>query len=949
MFVKNTLFVLLIIGFTQCGRHDTINLEGNWYYRLDEENTGIANKWHNQSFKDKLTLPGSLGDNGIGRIPTLSTQWTGSIYDSSWYFNPVMEKYRRPGNLKFPFWLTPDKHYLGAAWYQRELIIPEKWKDKTIDLILERPHWQTSVWIDTLFLGSQNSLSTPHRYSIETNMVGPGRHNLTIRVDNAIRDIDPGNNSHSITDHTQGNWNGIAGKMLMTAKNGCNIRQVKIIPDLNRNVARIQIEFDSLLEQNNYKLSIKVDGLNHKHTIPAFLFTEIDEEFTAEIPMGNDYKTWSEFSPMLYQLTLQLKDGNKKIDSRTEIFGMRNFSVNGKRFEINGIPVFLRGTTECCVFPLTGYPPAEEEDWARVFVKCREYGLNHMRFHSYCPPEAAFIAADKAGIYLQVEGPSWAKYSVTLGDGKPVDQYLMDETKRIIDAYGNHPSFCMMAYGNEPSGHYVTYLESWVDHFREYDPQRVFTGASTGRSWAIIENSDYIVRSPPRGLEWATVKPGTGFDYREKTENQNRPYVTFEMGQWCVFPNFREISKYTGPLKARNFELFREELIRKQMGHQSQDFLMASGMLQVSCYKQEIEAALRTPTLAGFQLLSLNDFPGQGTALVGVLDAFWDEKGYITGKQFSSFCNSVVPLVRMPRYTYGNNDTLIADVEIANFAGAELKNMIPAWQLMDSEGSIISTGSFIAQNIPLGNCHTVGTIDLPLNFVEKAGKFTLNVDAGNYSNQWNIWIYPKTGTSPVSSGIHIGELLDNTALQVLEQGGKVLLLVAGKVENGKDIVQHYTPVFWNTSWFRMRPPHTTGILIDNKHPAFNDFPTDYFSDLQWWEIANNQQVMNLDSFPPGFKIMIQPIDTWFLNRKLAMLFEARVLNGRLMVCSIDLTTDLENRLVAGQLKKSILDYMESVNFNPDFKISVALVQELFEKKERPGWDSYLKVNYGAGP
>ncbi|MBN2761443.1 MAG: beta-glucuronidase, partial [Bacteroidales bacterium] len=895
-------------------------------------------------FKDKLIFPGSLRDNGIGSIPTLSTQWTGSIYDSSWYFNPAMEKYRKPDSLKFPFWLTPEKHYLGSAWYQREIILPKNWKDKKIELILERPHWQTSVWIDTLFLGRQNSLSTPHRFTIEPARVKPGKHMLTIKVDNAIRDIDPGINSHSITDHTQGNWNGIVGKMLLTAKNTCTIRHVKIVPDLKRKVASILIDFDNLPEQNNYKLFIKVNGYNHEHTIPALSFTEINEEFMAEIPMGNDYKTWSEFSPVLYQMTLQLKDGYKKIDSRTEVFGMRIFSINGRRFEINGIPVFLRGTTECCVFPLTGYPPANEKDWAEIFTKCKEYGLNHMRFHSYCPPEAAFIAADKAGFYLQVEGPSWANYSVTLGDGKPIDQYLMDETKRIIDTYGNHPSFCMMAYGNEPSGHYVAYLENWVDHFREYDPQRVFTGASTGRSWAIIENSDFIVRSPPRGLEWATKQPGSEFDYRDKTENQNRPYVTFEMGQWCVFPNFHEISKYTGPLKARNFELFQEELNLNHMGHQSQDFLMASGMLQVSCYKQEIEATLRTPNLAGFQLLSLNDFPGQGTALVGVLDAFWDEKGYVTGKQFSSFCNSVVPLVRMPQYTYRNAEPLIAQVEIVNFSGTELKEITPAWQLTDSDGSIVNSGSFVAQNIPLGNCHTVGTINIPLNFAEKAGKYTLKVDAGNFSNQWNIWIYPKTDTSLVPSGIHVGDILDNAALHVLEQGGKVLLMVAGKVENGKDIVQYYTPVFWNTSWFRMRPPHTTGILIDNKHPVFNDFPTDCYSDLQWWEIANRQQVMNLDSFPPGFKIIVQPVDTWFLHRRLAMLFEARVLNGSLMVCSIDLTADLKNKPVTEQLKKSIIGYMESDDFNPESKISVALIQELFEKKERPAWNSYVKEN-----
>ena len=509
----------------------------------------------------------------------------------------------------------------------------------------------------------------------------------------------------------------------------------------------------------------------------------------------------------------------------------------------------------------------------------------------------ADLAADKAGIYLQVEGPSWAKYSVSLGNGKPIDNYLMEETKRIIDAYGNHPSFCMMAYGNEPSGNYVPYLENWVSHFKAYDPQRVFTGASTGRSWSIIENSDFIVRSPPRGLNWKNEQPQSTFDYRDKTENQNRPYVTFEMGQWCAYPNFDEIKKYTGPLKAKNFELFQEDLKDHHMADQAHEFLMASGKLQASCYKQEIEATLRTPNLAGFQLLSLNDFSGQGTALVGVLDAFWDEKGYITAEEFKSFCNEVVPLVRLPKYTFSNTENLTALVEIANFSGKQLENTKPKWELLNEKNSIVHTGYLNNETILLGKGNKIGNINLPLNFVTKASKYILKVTVGNYINNWNIWVYPNKIEAVNTSKIYITENLDNKATQILKQGGKVLLLAARKVENGKDIIQYQTPVFWNTSWFKMRPPHTTGILIKDQHPIFNDFPTDYYADLQWWELTNKQQVMNLENFPSSFKPIVQPIDTWFLNRRLAMLFEAKVDEGNLMVCSIDLDKNTAENII----------------------------------------------------
>ncbi|MGF7139410.1 sugar-binding domain-containing protein [Roseimarinus sediminis] len=921
-----------------------MDLSGEWNYQLDKSEIGENEKWFNAEFTEKITLPGALRDYGIGDEPDLDTDWTGSIYDSSWYFNPAMEKYRQKGNIKFPFWLTPDKHYKGMAWFQRDLVIPENWQNQELVLHLERPHWQSKVWFDSLEIGSDNSLSVPHRFVIPSEWVTSGLHRLTIRIDNAIREIDPGINSHSISDHTQGNWNGIVGEMKLLPRADVHFEKVKVSPQLANNTIKIEVQLNKALSEA--KLDFEIEGKNHDHKLPRISKTWEDGKTTLSftLPMGDDYKAWSEFAPNVYELALTLKGSSGIADFQKVPFGMREFSINDKHFEINGTPVFLRGTTECSVFPLTGYPPTDKEEWARIFEVCKSFGLNHMRFHSYCPPEAAFSAADEAGIYLQVEGPSWAKYSTSLGYGAPIDAYLMKETQRILDTYGNHPSFVMMAYGNEPSGRYVGYLENWVDHFKRYDSRFVYTGASTGRSWAIIENSDFIVRSPPRGLEWKDRQPGSLFDYRHKTENQQRPYVTFEMGQWCAFPNFNEIDKYTGALKAKNFELFREDLADHHMADLADEFLMASGKLQASCYKQEIEATLRTPNLAGFQLLSLNDFSGQGSALVGVLDAFWDEKGYLSASEFKSFCSEVVPLIRIEKYTFETNETLNAAIEIANFSGRVLENSNIEWKLTNDTGQLLKEGIFEAVSIPQGSCNEAGMLEIPLNFIEKASKLTLSVVLGDYQNSWNVWVYPTLDQNNDTNSILIAEQIGPEVKEALEQGQNVLLLAAGKVENGKDVVQYYVPAFWNTSWFRMRPPHTTGIFIQHEHAVFDDFPTDYYSDLQWWELANRQQVMNLENFPADFRPLVQPIDTWFLNRRLAMLFEARVGKGKLMVCSADLSTGLDQRPVARQLKQSIQSYMNSERFNPSEIIDYSIIEELFEKKEREGWKSYVNEN-----
>lgn len=934
-------FILTMFNYPKSNHSNLISLKGTWRFQLDSEDIGIKQKWYLLKLSDSIKLPGSMRDNDKGYELSVDTKWTGSIYDSSWYFRPDMAKYRQKNNLKFPFWLTPNKHYIGVAWYQREVEIPSDWKGRSIELFLERPHWETTLWIDSIKVGMQNGLSTPHRYDL-SKVLTPGRHTITIRVDNRIKEVNVGPDSHSITDQTQGNWNGIVGEMKLKAFSPLYFHDIKLFPDIKNKTVLVKIILNNISEKKlKAKLTFKAKSFNTNkvHNVESYVknITVEGEKTNLEIiyPMGDEVQLWDEFNPALYKLTAVLEDESGNNDIREIQFGMRSFIINGTRFEINGRPIFLRGTVENCVFPLTGYPPTDVESWERIFRICKNYGLNHMRFHSWCPPEAAFEAADKLGFYLQIEGPSWANHGVTLGDGLPIDQYIYDETDRILNAYGNHPSFCMMAYGNEPAGkNQVEYLGKLVSHWKEKDNRRVYTSASIGKSWPLVPESEFIVRSEPRGLPWDKI-PNSVFDYYYRIDKYTVPYVVHEMGQHCVFPNFKEIKKYTGVYKAKNFELFQEELQKNHMGNQADDFLMASGKLQVLCYKSEIEAALRTRNLAGIQLLSLNDYPGQGTALVGVLDAFWDEKGYVTATEFKKFFNSTVPLARIPKFVFKNVETFHADFEVFHFGSHPLKNVSPKWKVTDSNGKIVAQDSLKKCDIPIDNCISLGSIDLQLSQFTKAEKLNLQLKVGDYVNDWNFWVYPSGHPELKNDDIYFTNVLDEKAESILKNGGKVFLNAAGIVENGKDIVQYLNPVFWNTSWFKMRPPHTLGILCDPKHPVFEDFPTEFHSNLQWWEILHKQQVMNLELFPPEFKPLIQPIDTWFLNRRLAVLFEAQVENGKIIVCSADLQNNLDERPVARQLMYSITKYMLSDKFNPRYKVDISIIKELFEKKERP--------------
>ena len=893
-----------------------ISLAGTWDFAIGET----------PSYNDHVTLPGSMLTNNKGDDVSLNTQWTGSLYDSSFYFNPYMKKYQVEGQMKFPFFLTPEKHYVGRAWYQRTVRVPKAWRRNRVTLFLERPHIETTLLVNGREVGHQMSLSTPHQYDV-TDFVRFGKDNvITLIIYNGIENVCVGQDSHSVTDQTQGNWNGVTGRIELRAEP--IIWRKRVYSDVEKKEVTI------VINEQEYHFSL-----------------------------GSDAQLWDEFNPMLYTRNVVYKG-----DTIPVTFGLREISIEGRQFMLNKRPIWLRGTVENCCFPLTGYPPTDEESWKAIFIQCAQYGLNHMRFHSYCPPEAAFAAADRLGFYLQPEGPSWPNHGVRLRRGQSIDEYLLEECKRIVDTYGHHPSFVMMAAGNEPAGDWVAWCNDFVDTMKAYDPSRVYCGASVGGGWAWDDGSQYHVKGGARGLDWDHHAPHCDDDYESQidyprnykdTVPNRTPIIAHEQGQWCAFPDFSEMPLYTGAYKARNFEIFQDLQSDNGMQAQAQRFLHASRELQDVAYKYEMERNLRTRDYAGFQLLGLNDYSGQGTALVGPLNVFWQEKAAPpTECDWFSFCAPVVPLARLPRFVYEEGDTLRLEVDMYNawtqpIGGqkAETTYHLAAVGNESAQGAFNRKGVLSTKPIPLGKTKDFATLEIPLNQVLNDGlpqklRLTIAVDpkaAEDYgrdiSNNWTLWVYPRQAQSPSipqrPSTIHITDTLDEKAVEVLQDGGRVLITASGKVRYGSDVKHRYLPVFWNTSWFKMRPPHTTGSYIQNTHPVFALFPTDDWQNLNWWELVNNVQVMNLSAFPCDYQPIVQPIDTWHVSRKLGLMIEANVLNGQLLMTTIDIDSDLSHRVVARQLRKSILNYMQSDRFQPTISLDVQTITDLFEKQAPP--------------
>ena len=374
---------------------------------------------------------------------------------------------------------------------------------------------------------------------------------------------------------------------------------------------------------------------------------------------------------------------------------------------------------------------------------------------------------------------------------------------------------------------------------------------------------------------------------------------------------------------------------------EDKEFARASGRFQLTCYKEEIEANLRTPGLAGFQLLDLHDYLGQGTALIGMLDTFWESKGYVLPEEFRHFCGPVVPLARLAKRVLTTTDKFEVPVEIANFGEYPLTNATTKWAVLDTSGHSVTDGQFPQQTIPIGKNFALGTVSLDLAKIPAPRQYILDVWASPspkdesqlarlvasqsvplFQNNWNFWLYPAQIEPSQTTGV----LVTNSwaaAEKALAAGGKVLFLpTSADLDPAKCSPMKNVPIFWNIQ-MTVRPPQNPrpkfdamlGLLCETNSPALAEFPTDKNCDWQWTPLVNNVRSVNLEGAPASLRPIVWAIDDWNRNWKLGVIFECNVGPGRLLVSAINLDGDRGGPGLP-QLRRSLLDYMGSDKFHP---------------------------------
>ena len=927
--IKYSIFLLtLSLGIFNCQKQannfrQTISLAGQWQFSLDTSNVGIQQKWYMNDLKDTIELPGTTDLNNKGFLNSDTT---------TLHLNRLYK-------------------YEGPAWYRKKINIPQGFHDKHIQLVLERTK-PSKVWIDNNYIGESYLLQSPQYYDV-SGYLSPGEHFITIRINNDLK-LTPYGNVHIYTDETQTNWNGIIGDILLEVSPKTYISDLQVFPDIDNQKIRIQLAIVNGLNLKDIDIELepfRTDNGKTKKLVTVRQTMPCDSILHLEYELGDEMKLWDDYQQPVYQLVATI--GQNKIKySKSVPFGMRKFRANGTQFTINNRTTFLRGKHDACVFPLTGHTPMDVEGWIRVYKIARSYGINHYRFHSYCPPEAAFDAADQLGIFLLPELPFWGGL-----ESDTVAAMLKKEGLAMLKSYANHPSFVMFCPGNEIwSGH--DKIEKIIRSLKEKDSRPLYTmGANNNIGYVgPRECSDFHIaaRTPFEqdtilthtrlthafvdsrdGGILNTQSPSTMVNFAYPVSHINVPLISHEIGQYQIYPDYREIEKYTGPVRAWNLHIFRDRLKKAGMLDQNLDFQKASGAWSALCYKAEMEAALRTKGMAGFQLLDLQDFPGQGTALVGILDAFMDSKNVIRREHWLESCNDVVLLLSFPKYCWQVNENFRAKLQVANYSNMTMADEI-TWEIVNQRGQVLKAGRISNLNIAQGSLENIGEIEVTLDLVENPEKLTINLafQKSGYTNTYPIWVYPAPEKDIPHKDITIAENLDGKVITKLQNGEKVLLFTS-ESRKEKSVAGLFPPDFWNYGMFKgisewaKKPvsPGTLGLLMNPEHPIFNSFPTDFHTNWQWFSIIKVSRSLLLNRTAPYYRPIVQVIDNLERNNKLGIIFEFAVGKGKILICTARLS-DISNNLVAQQLYKSILNYMKSEDFAPKYNVNENLLKEL---------------------
>ncbi len=744
--------------------------------------------------------------------------------------------------------------------------------------------------------------------------------------------------SSAATDETQTNWNGLLGYVRMRVEEPVFVEAVRVYPKVDvPDTVTLCIELSAAVPWQG-ELFIRSDALREEAVVAVHIQPGKSCITAEPFILDKDVQYWDEDEGICYDLTV-LANG---LEPKTISFGVRSFgSDRAGRLTLNGRRIFLRSEANCAEFPESGHEPMTEQEWITILKRYRQYGVNCVRFHSHCPPDAAFIAADRLGMLMQPELSCWNPKDAFLAE--EAYAYYRTELTELLRCFANHPSFVMLSFGNElwtdEEGH--KRMRDMLGAAHAFDATRLIADGSNNHYGALgcEEESDFYAAQsfkgePLRGT-FANMEgyinhiyPGAKENFGKTMEklraDYKKPVFGFEVGQFEVLPDFSELGYFCGVTEPQNLRMIKERVKEREIGEKEwQRMVEATGELALLCYREEVEAVLRTPEMSGISLLGLQDFPGQGTALVGMMNSHLLPKPYAFAQpgRFSVFFRASQPLVQLERYTYRNTECLSARVLFANYGKEAVCGTLCAAL---AGGTVSLKAGEAAGEIccPVGELTDVGVVSFDLSAFRESARLDLSVEIGGIVSSYPVWVY-RLADPVCPEGVYETETFDLEAERVLSEGGTVFLAPPSDKESlPGSIKAQFSTDFWSVGTFGGQEGGM-GQLIDSGHPLFRDFPTEFHTNWQWWAMATRRAVI----LPKGMKAIVAELDSYATLRPMAQLFECRVGGGKLFFSSLGLK-DLLQYPECQVLLSCIYRYLASDEFDPGQQVEKEVIAGL---------------------
>ena len=889
-----------------------IDLSGEYAVLLDNNSTYTA------------SFPGTFDENRIGERETAAEKWhPDSVLDESVPDGIITTRFAR----KYA--------YEGSARLTRSLTVgPLNGKRAFIDAERARQLW-LSVNGKEVTEYQKGTLSTPYIFEVTDSL--KEENTLTFTASNKYEDLPATaiKYSSAATNETQTNWLGILGHIQLRIENPDFISRINTYT--GNGSIDITVEIDAS-EKRECNITISSDVFSNTLSRCIELNKGINTIVFNDIKIKADAERWDEYEGNLHTLTVS-GDG---LDEKSVNFGIREFGDDGKgHLALNGHRIFMRCEANCGAVSDCGHIPMTVDEWREILLLYKSYGVNTVRFHSHCPCDAAFTAADELGIIVQPELSNWDPKNAL--ESEESFEYYRTELVQIIKTYGNHPSFCMLTFGNElacnDTG--LERLHKMLDIARECDDTRMYAIGSNvfyGERGA-DEKSDFFTASNYyKDMLRGTSAGPVGYinsDYPDTKHNFNavmaklrksfkKPVFSFEVGQYEILPDFKEIDLFKGVLIPDNLIYVRDRVTEKGFIKSWEQWVEATGELSLIAYREEIEAVLRTEDMSGISLLGLQDFPGQGTALVGMINSHFMPKPYSFAKpeRFRRFFRSQLPLVKLDKYTYTTDEALEFEVVFANYG----KNAVNGEVICSLE---INSEVYISQKASAPTClHSmltnIGRFTLSLEGIQTSTKAALKVSVNGIENEYPIWIYTENNRTEPQNVITCTTLEE--ALVHLEAGKRVFLSPKGEKESFVESIKtNFTTDFWSVGTFAFQEGYM-GCLPKPEHPLFAEFPTESHADWQWWALTDSAAMVLPDGTEPLFDVM----DSYARLRRLGFIVECNAGNGKLLISSMGLLEKTQYPEVRAMLG-SIYSYMESDSFCPKQTVSEKTLRKIIVK------------------